>query len=228
MNSKKNVSILEFENNSQIGMYFLATDKFVLCGKKELSSEHKQQIENILQVPLITISCYNSELVGVFLQVDKNSSIIYAPEGLNEEEIQQLKSITTEYGFSLILLSSTNNAIGNLVAPTPSSVIISYELKKQKTTIEKHSQREVIMLKNEDFHQAGALIFSSNSKTLASSILDDASLESIESCVDNITTANGGSAYISSAIVGNENGVLIGSATTSVEIQTILETLEYL
>ncbi|MFP4401740.1 MAG: hypothetical protein ACLFPL_00770 [Candidatus Nanoarchaeia archaeon] len=228
MDSKKSVSMLEFENNSQIGMYFLATDKFVLCGKKELTPEQIKQIENVLHVPLISISCYNSDLIGVFLQVDKGSNIIYVPHDLYEEELEELNTIADKYEFSIVRVVSTNNALGNLIAPTPTSNIISYELKSQKSFIEKQSKKETLILTNEDYHQAGALVYSSNSKTLASSLLDDESLEKIESSVDNITTANSGSAYVSSAIVGNSYGVLVGSATTSVEVQIILETLEYL
>lgn len=224
---KKNVSLLQLENNSQIGMYFIAADEFALCGK-QLTNEQKEQIEKVLNVPVIILTCYNSDIIGVFMQVDRYNKAIFIPNDLYEEEVKQLENLCKTHNYTLIQLSSTNNTLGNLIAATPSSLIVSKDLKKNLQELKRKSQKEVLILENEDFHQAGALICSNNKSTLASSQLDDASLEKIEDYVDNITTANNGSAYISSAIVANSNGILLGDQTTSVEIQIILETLKYL
>ena len=224
---KKNVSLLQLENNPQIGMYFIVTDDFTLCGKL-LKDEEKNQIENILNTPITHFTCYNSEIIGVFMQVDVYTKALYIPNDLYESEFKLIEEICEKHNYSLIQISSTNNAIGNLIASTPNALIISQELKKNIAEIEKKSQKKVVVLENENYHQAGALIYSINSKTLASSHLDDNSLSKIENQIDNITTINNGSAYISSGLVSNSQGILIGDLTTSVEIQTILETLGFL
>lgn len=225
---KPKVSLLEIENNPQIGLYFVATNDFVLCGKANLKEEEKKSIEEILQVPLLPFSCYSSEIIGVFMQVDMYSKTFFIPKDLPEKEKNILQEISSKYQYSIIELSSLTNAIGNLLAPTPNAVIISSELKKYTDELKRKTQKKIIILDNLEFHQAGALIKSLNSKTLASSELNNQTIEEIENEVDNISTANSGSAYISSAIVGNDKGILIGNITTTVEIQTILETFEFL
>lgn len=224
---KKNVSLLQLENNPQIGMYFIATDDFVLCGKL-LQEEEKKQIENVLNVPIIHFTCYNSEIIGVFIKVDIYNKNFYVPNDLHEEELKLLKELCDTFNYLIIQISSNNNALGNLIASTPNSLIISHELKKNLKEIERKSKKDVHILNDENYHQAGALIYSSNSKTLASSLLDNISLEKIEREIDGISTINNGSAYLSSGIVANSNGILIGDITTSVEVQTILEKLDYL
>ena len=222
------VSLLELENNAQIGMYFLATDNFVLCGKKNLTLEQKQSIEGILQVPLIEFSCYNTELVGVFMQVDRDSQKIYVPFDIYEEELVQLKELCTKHNYEIISINSTQNTLGNLIASTKNHMIISFELKKNVLEIEKASSKKVFILEDNNLHQAGALLYSVKNKTLASTGLRDEDLEKLEKEIENITTVNSGSLYISSGIVANSFGILIGNSTTSVEIQTILESLDYL
>ena len=222
------VSLLELENNSQIGMYFLATDHFVLCGKRNLTLEQKNSIEKILQVPLIEFSCYNTELVGVFMQVDRDSQKIYVPFDIYDEELVQLQKHCTKHNYEIVQIHSTQNALGNLLAFTSKYAIISYELKKNVSEIEKASSKESFILEDNNLHQAGALLYSVKDKTIASSGLRDEDLEILEEEIENITTVNSGSLYISSGIVANSFGILIGSSTTSVEIQTILESLEYL
>ncbi|MCH8519624.1 MAG: hypothetical protein LAT82_02620 [Nanoarchaeota archaeon] len=223
-----NVSLLELENNAQIGMNFLATNDFVLCGKKNLNPEQKSSIEQILQVPLVEFLCYNTELVGVFMQVDRELKIIYVPHDLYEEEVKQLEELCKEYNYTIVQISSTNNALGNLICPTQNYLIASFELKSNKKELEQKSQKKVYFLEDVDLHQAGALLYSVKGKTLASTGLRDEDLEELEEEIENITTTNSGSLYISSGIVANEKGILIGSLTTSVEIQTILEGLDYL
>ncbi|MFT4244805.1 MAG: hypothetical protein ACMXYB_05120 [Candidatus Woesearchaeota archaeon] len=222
------VSLLELEKNAQIGMYFLATDNFVLCGKKNLTIEQKQSIEDILQVPLVELSCYNTELVGIFMQIDRESKKIYVPFDIYEEELFQLQELCSKHSYEIISINSTQNTLGNLIASTKNYMIISYELRKNILEIEKASSKKVFVLEDNNLHQAGALLYSVKNKTLASTGLRDEDLEKLETEIENITTVNSGSLYISSGIVANSFGILIGNSTTSVEIQTILESLNYL
>lgn len=223
-----NVSLLELEQNAQIGMYFLASNDFVLTGKKNLKEEQKKAIEDVLKVPLIEISAYNSEIVGVFLQIDRYENKIYAPNDLRNVEISKLKEICEEYSYSLELIESVENTLGNLISFTNKAVFVSQDIKKTKKQLEKISEKKVIILNDEDFHQAGALVYSVKGQTIASSEFKDSELEKIEDYVDNISTINNGTAYVSSGIVANDKGILIGAQSSTVEIQTILETLEFI
>lgn len=222
------VSLLEIEQNSQIGMYFIATDEFVLTGKKNLTDEQKKSIEGVLNVPLIDCTVFNNELVGVFLQIDKFEKKLYAPFGLKTNEITRLKEICNEYNYTFVEIETVDNALGNLIAFNEECVFVSKELKKDVKKISKHTKKKVIVLDDENYHQAGALIYSTKNKTLASSLLQDKTLEGIEEYLDDISTINSGSAFISSGIVANSHGILIGADTTTIEIQTILETFDFL
>lgn len=224
----KNVSLLEFENNPQIGLYFLSSDDFVLCGKKTLKDKQKEAIEKILEVPLIEFSIMNSELVGIFMQVDKYTKTIYVHKDILKRELDELNKICDKYKYSICVIESVENTLGNLMTCLNNCVILSPELKKLESVIKKASGKEIVYLKDSEFHQAGALIYSVNSKALASSKLKDETLENIENYIDDITTINNGSAYVGSGIVANKNGILIGAMTTTIEIQVILETLEFI
>lgn len=227
-NKKIKVSLLELENNSQIGMYLLATNDFVLCGKKNLTLEQKQSIEQILNVPLIEFSCFNTELTGIFIQVDREDKKIFIPNNLYREEFDKITQIALKYNYEIIEIHSTNNTIGNLISTTKNYLIISKELKHYENELKKNSNKKIFFLKDNNLHQAGALFYTVKNLTLASSGLNDEELEELEAEIQNITTINSGSVYISSGIVANSHGILIGNQSSSVEIQTVLESLEYL
>lgn len=222
------VSLLEIEQNSQIGMFFIATDDFVLTGKKSLAPEQKKSIEDILQVPVVEATVFNNELVGVFLQVDKFEKKLYAPIGLSKKEITELQAVCTEYDYTFVEIETVDNTLGNLISFGKNCVFVSRDLKKDVKKISKHTKKEIVILDDENYHQAGALIYSTKNKTLGSSLLTDKTLEEIEEHLNDITTINSGSAFVSSGIVANSNGILIGADTTTVEIQIVLETFDFL
>ena len=67
-----------------------------------------------------------------------------------------------------------------------------------------------------------------NSKLYISQELDEKVLEKLEKYASGAGTINGGSDFIASGLIGNKNGLLIGANSSTIEIQSAVETLEYL
>jgi translation initiation factor 6 (eIF-6) len=83
-------------------------------------------------------------------------------------------------------------------------------------------------LDNKEYSSAGGVLKFLNGKYFVSQELSEENIDNILSKVAGIGTVNSGNNFIASGIAGNINGILIGSASTTVEIQNIAESLDYI
>ena len=218
--TEKKISLLEFENNPNIGIYLFLNDKFCLIGK-EISEEKKKEIENIIDVPIYKISILGTELIGIFLA--GNNEKIFIPELLNEE-YNKLKEITTEHNVEIITLNDKMNTYGNNLCVGDKEILVSKDynnnfLKK----LEKVSKLKIISIGNENFKATGALCQAIEGKYFVSQELDEKDFKPIIKKILGVGTINSGSNYISSGVIGNKNGLLIGSLSSTIEIQNLFD-----
>lgn len=219
------VALLEFENNPNIGLYIFANDKFALVGC-EISSKKKKEIESILKVPVHKVTALGTELLGVFLA--GNNDLLIIPD-VYEYELKEFESIAKKYNLKLITLSHRLNTFGNNLCVTDSIIISNQHYNRDfLKKLEKETKLKTIKLKHDEFSSAGAVCRFVNGKIYASQELDETHAKEFIEQIGGVGTINSGGVFVSSGIVGNKNGILLGSQCSTIEIQNILEGLEFL
>ncbi|MFW5705005.1 MAG: hypothetical protein ACOCXG_04110 [Nanoarchaeota archaeon] len=221
----KKVSLLEFEQNPNIGLFMFANDKFCLCGK-ELSKEKKKEIEKILDVPVYYVSALATELVGIF--ITGNNDFLIIPE-LFDYEKKEIEKIAEKHETKIVEIPNNLNTYGNNLCVGDKEIIINSEYKKKiLKTLEDKTGYKTIPLKNPEHNNAGALIIYENGKYLVSQELEEKDVKEILPKISGTGSINSGSGYLASGVVCNKNGLLIGSMSSTIEIQNIVENLNFL
>lgn len=223
--TKKKVSLLEFENNPNIGLYMFANDKFCIIGEK-LEKAKQEQIEDILQVPVYVVSTLSTSLVGVF--VTGNNDYLFIPEIQNHEK-EEFEKIAKKHDMKLITLTNRLNTLGNNICVGADTLIVNDEYsEKFIESIQKETKYKIIKLEHDKYKAAGAMCKYLNGKYFVSQELNEQDVYEIIKQVAGVGTVNSGSNFIASGMIGNKNGILIGSLSSTIEIQNIVESLEYI
>lgn len=221
----KNISLMDFNGNPNIGIYMYVNDKFCLIGQ-QVNEEKKKEIEKTFKVPVYNITIINSELIGIFLA--GNNEFLLCPEVFKEEEIL-IKEICEKHNVKLINIHEIKNTFGNNICFGEEEILINGNYEKEFVDkIKKETKLKIIEIKSKTYEAIGSTAIFLNGKYFFSQDYEKIEIKKIMDKIAGIGTINSGLSYISSGIVGNSNGVIIGSQSTTIEIQNIVETLEYL
>jgi len=222
----ENIALLEFDGNPNIGLYAFVNNKFCLVGET-ISEDKEKEIESVLQVPVYKVNVLDTPLVGVFLA--GNDEYLLVPESLNDKEIDYIKSIAQEHDVEVITLSHKINTFGNNFCMGDREIIANADYgEKFLQYLADKTNCDIILLYGDDLVSAGALCYFSNGGYFFSQELEEENFSQIPNKVKAGGSVNSGGIFVSSGIVGNDFGLLIGSASSTVEIQNITESLEYL
>ncbi|MEM4714489.1 MAG: hypothetical protein QXQ79_03050, partial [Candidatus Nanoarchaeia archaeon] len=122
MQTKAHATVLNFNGDSNVGLYGLATDKYVLLGKNVGESQAKL-IENNLNVKAFRISVYGTSLVGLFAK--GNSSTLLLPSIVFENEISNLINLLKPLGVKVHVIDTEHTALGNNILMNDSIAMVS-------------------------------------------------------------------------------------------------------
>ncbi len=223
--NNKNISLLEFESNPNIGLYMFSNDKFCLIGN-EISEKTKAEIEKNLNVPVYKITILGTELVGVF--VCGNNKILILPD-IYKSEFEIIDKICKKHKVNILSINEKLNTFGNNLCVSNNKIIINPNYsKKFINLLNKKTKYEIIVLKNKKYEGAGSVCKFLNNKFFISQEIEEKEVKKIIYEIGGIGTVNSGSNLIASGIVGNKNGILLGSSSSTIEIQNIIESLDYI
>lgn len=216
----KKVSLLEFENNPNIGLYMFVNDKFCLLGQN-VTEKKKEEIKNILNVPIFNITALGTELLGVFFA--GNNEKMFIPE-IFDYEMEQLDKIAKEFDVELIVINEKVNTFGNNFCVGDNHILANKDLKIPfLQDLSDISGYNISVIGNLQFKAAGGICRFIDGKYFVSQELNEDDFSDIIDKIGGVGTVNSGSNFIASGVVGNKNGLLIGSMSSTVEIQSIVE-----
>ena len=216
---------MEFEGDANIGLYMFANDKFCILGK-QISQSKKKEIEKVLKVPVYNASVIGTELIGVF--VSGNKDYVLIPD-MYDYEMEIFEEITTKHNIKLILIKNTINTYGNNICFGNKKILLNSKYSDGfKKKLENETEHKCIIIEVEDYENIGALCIYKNSRYFLSSQITEENAKEIASQVSGVGTVNSGSNYVSSGIVSNSKGLILGFACSTVEIQNITESLNYI
>ena len=222
---EKKVNLMEFDSNPNIGLYMFACDKFAIIGI-DANKEKMKAIEDVLQVPVYKTTVLSTELVGIF--VAGNEEFLVVPD-MYDYEMDEFKKICEKHDVKLLVKDYKLNTLGNNLCFGNNKILINHQYPKNcGLEVANETGYQVIELKVPEYENAGAIATFKNGKYFMSQEVSEEQVKDIVNEIGGIGTINAGSNFISSGIIGNSNGVLIGSMSTTVEIQNVVEGLDYL
>jgi len=207
----------DYYGDVNIGFYGRASDKLFI-------SSFEKDFSNILNVPSKRITIGGTEFVGLFSAMNSNGIIL--PFIVEDEELKEIKKI----GLDTLVLKEKFTAIGNLIVANDKGAIVS-ELLSEKNVklIEDVLKVEVVKAKLVNSKVVGSVCFATNKGAILhreASEEDEKLVKSVLKVEVEKGSVNFGSPYISSGLIANSYGALIGNKTSGYELDVILRALK--
>ncbi|MFH2020120.1 MAG: translation initiation factor IF-6 [archaeon] len=209
------IEIINYQGHSSIGLFCYANDKYCLV-PKGIASNLKKKFEEVLNIPVHEMTAAGTDLLGVFFA--GNDDVLLVPKIMFEHELRELKRLKINYRvFDTDLTALGNNLIvGN-------ACIASHEYDADELKfLEKELKIPVKHGKIAELDTVGSLAVLNKKGCLVSPDIKEFEKKFLK---DNLKlnimtgTLNFGSPYVSSGIVCNSNGFLVGEMSGGPEIQ---------
>lgn len=220
---------LNFHGDPNVGLHGLATNRFCLVGRCA-TEEQAAEIEKVLKVPVFRVGLYGTDLVGLFAVATCNSVLL--PDIIFPNELEKLKKELAEVAAKVYTIKTEHTALGNGILINENHGIISTVYDKKAVAQIKKAFPDV---KFEQFDIAGLSIPGSLGKvTVAGGVfspnISDSDIKKIEKIFGfeiGLGTVNMGNPFVSSGIIANSNGMIMGSMSSGYEISRIFESLGF-
>ena len=223
--SEKKVVLMDFDSNANIGLYVFVNDKFAIIGK-EVDKNKKNEIESVLGVPIYKSTVLGTDLIGVF--VAGNNDILCVPD-MYDYELKEFEKIAKDHDIKLLILDDKQNTLGNNLCFANDKILVNKEYSSDfKANLKEKTKYKILPIGTTEYKCAGSICSFTNGKFFISQELTEKDVENFIDEIGGNGTVNSGNNFISSGVVGNCNGLILGSACSTVEIQNIVESLDYL
>lgn len=208
-----------------IGVYALTTNKLILLPVQIPSSKRKRLTET-LKGKVVHTTLGGTKLIGVLAAANSNGIVL--PHYVYNEEIAAIKEA---WDGNITRINGKRTAYGNLILVNDQGAIASKQLMKEKNCIKAIQDVldvEIVPGEIAGLQYVGSLATATNKGALAHPLLKDKERQLIIDILKvpvDAGTINGGVPFISSGLLANEYGVLIGNPTTGPEIIMITNML---
>lgn len=208
--------------NTNIGVYLVATDKFVLHTSL-IRDKTLSILTDTFKVPLIPII---NDLTVIGTVILANNSGIVLSSLFNEETEVNLKKELPDINVSI--LKNEYYAIGNTGVSNDRTTILSPIVNKENTKIiEDTLDTEIIQRQLGGTDLVGSLVRTTNDAAAIGLYIQEEEVIDLKNILKvskaEYTTVNRGFYFPSSGLIVNENGILCGEQTTGIELARIAD-----
>ncbi len=218
------VYLSDVMGSASIGVYSLATEKFVVI-PKAVPLKKAERFAEWLHVKLIHTSVAGSTLAGAF--VCANSNGILLPLSICAEELADIKAC---FNGNVIVLETKKTAYGNLVVANDFGAVVDPRLKDDIVKqISDTLGVEAVRTEIAGLPYVGSLAVATNKGVLAHPLLKDTErkvLESVFKVPVDVGTINCGIPYVGTGLIANSHAAVAGSMTTGPEMFIIGNALD--
>ena len=205
-----------YDQNPNIGLFCYVNDKFCLVPKL-FPKKLKKKFEEVLKVPIYETSAAGTSLLGVFFA--GTDDILLVPEIMFESELKDLETFKIKYK----IIKSELTALGNNLLINGNVCIANPEYSNDVLKdIEAALKIKVKHGKISDLNIIGSLAGVNKKGCLTCPDIKNFEKKFLH---DNLKvkvttgTVNFGSPYVSSGLICNSNGFVIGDMSGGPEIQ---------
>lgn len=210
-----------------IGLYIKASNSYILY-HSSVPERKVSLLEKELNASTIPVYLVNVLITSPFIAGNKNGIIIpyLFEEYAKEELVKMMKKIDINVG----ILKNKYTSLGNLILANDKGAVVSPILSiASRKIISDVLDVEIVPATIGRFSYVGSLAVSnSHGALIAPMIREDEKMVIKDILKTSLYTGtiNGGVEFISSGIVVNDNGVVVGTATTGKELMTISQAFE--
>ncbi|WP_309492209.1 translation initiation factor IF-6 [Candidatus Hecatella orcuttiae] len=202
-----------------IGIYSLATDKFVML-PAGVSARKIERAEKVLKVKAVSLDLGYSKLIGILAAA--NSHGIILPHYISDEEVSFIRK---QLDVRVDRLNSKHTSLGNLIlANDRGAVVAPLFSRREVRRIEETLAVDAASSPLVGLPLPGSLAVATNQGALVhpeASEEEKKLLSEVLKVPVSVGTINGGVTFLSSGILINSHGALVGAFTTGPELMGI-------
>lgn len=216
----------DFFGNPNVGLFCFATNTYGLVSSTLMEADIKE-LSDVLNIDLVETTISGTSLVGVFCA--GNDKLLFLPNVINPTEIAHIKKELKSKDVEVIILDTMYTALNNNMVCIDDVCFVNPDLEDTVIkTLEEYFSK-VIKITIASLNNIGAMM-SHNSKGLViNNHIKDDELNVIlnNSKFDEktmvLSTINNGNTFISSGIIVNDFGLVVGDSSTGVEITELYQ-----
>ena len=202
-----------------IGIFTSVNDKFVFV-PNGFAKTKAENLAHYLQTEYLMTPIANTRLLGILMVLNNHGILL--PRTSSPEEIANLRKCTD---LNVKILDTKHNALGNLICVNDKGGVISPIIEKDCIKeIEDVLDIEVIQKRIAGFHQVGAVMKANNLGGVIHPETDEEDVKNFSDILGvNIepATINGGTPFVSSGMLVNNNAIVVGNLTNGPEIMML-------
>jgi len=212
---------MNFFGNPNVGLFMFVTNKYGLIASSIKDTDIKQ-LEKIFGIDLIQVSVSGTNLVGVFCA--GNDDHLFLPSIIHDNELKYIKE-KLDGICKVIVLDTDYTALGNNMICTKNACLVNPEFEDAAIQELGKIFDDVVKVKVDGLNNIGSMIVINSKGLFINHLVKDDEFEIIKKVTgfgeDTImkSTTNNGNSFVSSGLVANDKGMLIGDASTGVEMQ---------
>ena len=214
-----------FEGDSNVGAYGIATDSFVLVSSN-ISEKGLGMVERTFNLPLVQSTIATLDAVG--LVAVANSNGILLPYTTTDEELEQIKQ-SAEVPVDWI--DDKMTALGNIILANDNGAMCHPDFSpKSMQKISDVLGVEVMPGTIAKLPIVGANSIVTNQGAIVHPLATDDEIDQLSQLLKvhiEVGTVNRGSPYTSLGVLANIDGMIAGSDTTGVELAHISQVLGF-
>ncbi|MBD3313812.1 translation initiation factor IF-6 [Candidatus Woesearchaeota archaeon] len=219
------IATTNFYGNPNIGLYAFATDDYCFVGY-DFKKSIRKQIEDILKVPVHSITIAGTPMVGVFAAGNKNCLLV--PSIAFEEELEALDKLNIKYK----VIETKLTALGNNILCNDNGCIVNPDFSdREKKLIKEALEVGTVTGRIADVKTVGSCAIANKTHCLVHRDAEKKELALITKTLNaesDTGTVNMANPYVKSGIICNSNGILVGDASGGPEVNNADHVLGYL
>ena len=214
-----------FEGDSNVGAYGIATDRFVFISPN-ISEKSLSDVERAFNLPLIQSTVATLDVIGLMSATTSNGILV--PYTTTEDELKILKQ-SSEVNVDWI--DDKMTALGNIIASNDNGAICHPDFSSK--SIQKISDVlgvEVIPGTIAKLPIVGSNSIITNQGAVVHPLATSEEIDQLSQLLKvhvEVGTVNRGSPYTSLGVLANVDGMIAGSDTTGVELAHISQVLGF-
>ncbi|MFX1561021.1 MAG: translation initiation factor IF-6 [Promethearchaeota archaeon] len=215
----------DFEGDSNVGAYGIATDSFVFVSSN-MSEKGLDTIERTFNLPLVQTTVATLDAVGLVSAATSNGILV--PYTTTDEELAQLKSATE---VTVDWLDDKMTALGNIIIANDNGAMCHPDFNfKSRKKISDTLGVEVVPGSLAKLPIVGANAIATNQGAIVHPMATSSEIELLAQLLKvhvEVGTVNRGSPYTSLGVLANIDSMIAGTDTTGVELAHISQVLGF-
>jgi translation initiation factor 6 len=216
--------LLDVFGTASIGVYSLVNEKIAII-PPQVPETKRQKVEEWLKVKVVATTVGKSVIIGAL--ACSNSNGVVVPPFTREDEIEAIKSASD---LNVTIMNTKKTAYGNLILTNDNGAVADPRLRRGTLNkIEDTLGVEVVSSEVAGLPYVGSLAAATNKGALAHPLLKEEErkiLKDILKVPVDVGTVNCGIPYVSTGLIGNSRGAVVGSLTTGPEMFIIGQALD--